>query len=117
MGNLEAQKEKLGQENEKLDLKNRAEAQESSAGPKSLVDGEKAPLDLFKAVFQNSDSDQSESSDTHDGMLKLHKFSIKIRKVEQKLFGILTTMIQVDQNFIFSSFMDLNCLVMKFQKI
>lgn len=31
-------------------------------GPKSLADGEKAPVDLFKAVFQ--DSDDSDESDT-----------------------------------------------------
>mgnify|MGYP001794819219 FL=1 len=43
---------------------------ESSAskdtGPKSLADGEKAPVDLFKAVFQDSDDSEDSDSDSSD---------------------------------------------------
>ena len=36
-------------------------------GPKSLADGEIAPVDLFKAVFQDSDDDSEDSdSDSSD---------------------------------------------------
>ena len=34
----------------------------SSTDPRSLPAGEKAPLDLFKAVFQDSSSEESDSS-------------------------------------------------------
>ena len=35
-------------------------------GPKSLADGEKAPVDLFKAVFQDSDDSKDSDSDSSD---------------------------------------------------
>ena len=35
-------------------------------GPKSLADGEKAPVDLFKAVFQDSDDSEDSDSDSSD---------------------------------------------------
>lgn len=59
---------RAAKESEEDDTNNDGLKAHTSDGPKSLPAGEKAPIDLFKAVFQDSESEDSESSED-DGKL------------------------------------------------